>query len=105
MSHYDASPVDCSENAHLVYRRQCNCRGCVLLCLARLERPRARAATTSLVQNCFEVVPLFHLGPAGRSVLSTSDASRRLSWRRLSDIYAHAGARAKFYEKAIDSVL
>jgi|SRR5882724_861092 len=23
MSHYQASPVDCSENAHLVYRRQC----------------------------------------------------------------------------------
>ena len=105
MSHYQASPVDCSENAHLVYRHQCNCCDRILLCLARLERPGARPATISLAQNHFEVVPLPHVGIAGRSVFSTGDASRRLSWRRLSDIYPHAGARTKFCEKAINSVL
>ena len=105
MGHYEASPVDCSENAHLVYRRQCNCCDCILFCLARVERPGARPATISLVQNHFEVVPLSHVGVAGRSVLSTGDASRSLSWWRLSAIYPHAGARTKFCEKAINSVL
>ena len=101
MSHYQASPVDCSENAHLVYRRQCDCCGCVLLCLAWLERPGARPATISLVQNHFEVVPLSHVGVAGRCVLSKGKSPRRLSWRRLSDIYPHAGARTTFRETAV----
>ena len=103
MAHSEAGPVDCRKNAHLVYRRQCNCCDCILLCLARMERPGERPATISLVQNHFEVVPLSHLGATGRSVLSTGNASRRLSWRRLSDFYPHAGARTKLGTTAMNS--
>src|SRR6267142_1289108 len=105
MAHSEAGPVDCRKNAHLVYRRQCNCCDCILLCLARMERPGERPATIFLVQNHFEVVPLSHLGATGRSLFPTGDASRSLRWRRLSDIYSHTGVRTKFCEKAINSVL
>ncbi len=53
------------------------------------ERVGQRSLWSKIILRWF---PLSHVGATGGSVLSTGDASRRLSRRRLSDIYPHAGA-------------